>query len=270
MLKVIIAIVAIILLTVLIVWLIDKFIPKKIKPIINILLWVLIVFLGYITYNSVYDELKFKKTKDERYQNVVKKLITIQKAEVAYKEVNGKYTNQYNDLIRFIDTARIPITERRDSTVADLEKTAAFGVEYQKTIVVIDTIGSFSVKDSLFKNVDYKKMMNVFDDKDLEKKYFDYVKGLPSNTKSLKDYKTEMHNNSKFKLQAGRLDDIPVFEASVDKSTLLFDQDKNLVENEKRALAYDGISGEKVSVGSMDEVTSAGNWPKNYTDLKKQ
>ena len=48
MLKVVIAIIAIILLTIAIVWLIDKFVPKKIKPILNLVLWVLIIFLGLV------------------------------------------------------------------------------------------------------------------------------------------------------------------------------------------------------------------------------
>jgi hypothetical protein len=63
---VIIAIVVFILLTVGIVWLIDKFVPKKLKPIINLALWALIIFLGYITFNSVYQEIKFNQLKVER------------------------------------------------------------------------------------------------------------------------------------------------------------------------------------------------------------
>ena len=111
MLKVIIAIVAIIGLTILIVWLIDKFVPKKVKPILNLLLWALIIFLGYITFNSVYDEIKFNQLKDKRYQVVVDRLIDIQKAELAYKKVNGTYTDKYENLIRFVDTAQIPVTQ---------------------------------------------------------------------------------------------------------------------------------------------------------------
>ena len=103
MLKVVIAIIAIILLTIAIVWLIDKFVPKKIKPILNLVLWALIIFLGYMTYESIAGELRFKKIKDDRYQVVVNRLIDIQKAEVAYKDVNGKYTDKYDNLIRFIE-----------------------------------------------------------------------------------------------------------------------------------------------------------------------
>lgn len=239
MLKVVIAIIAIILLTIIIVRLIDKFVPKKIKPILNLVLWALIVFLGYMTYESIAGELRFKKIKDDRYQVVVNRLIDIQKAEVAYKDVNGKYTDKYNNLIRFIDTAKVPITERRDSTVLDEEKTKRFnGIEYFKTLIVVDTLDYYSVKDSLFKNVDYKNIMNV-------------GVGEPG---------------AKFELKAGSIDDIPVFEASVDKSIILFDQDKNLVSNEKQTVSVDGVNGPKIVVGSMNEVKTTGNWPKNFSN----
>ena len=237
MLKVVIAIIAIILLTIIIVWLIDKFVPKKIKPILNLVLWALIVFLGYMTYESIAGELRFKKIKDDRYQVVVNRLIDIQKAEVAYKDVNGTYTDKYDNLIRFIDTAKVPITERRDSTVLDEEKTKRFnGIEYFKTLIVVDTLDYYSVKDSLFKNVDYKNIMNI-------------GVGEPG---------------AKFELKAGSIDDIPVFEASVDKSIILFDQDKNLVSNEKQTVSVDGVNGPKIVVGSMNEVKTTGNWPKNF------
>ena len=239
MLKVVIAIIAIILLTIAIVWLIDKFVPKKIKPILNLVLWALIIFLGYMTYESIAGELRFKKIKDDRYQVVVNRLIDIQKAEVAYKDVNGKYTDKYDNLIRFIDTAKVPITERRDSTVLDEEKTKRFnGIEYFKTLIVVDTLDYYSVKDSLFKNVDYKNIMNV-------------GVGEPG---------------AKFELKAGSIDDIPVFEASVDKSIILFDQDKNLVSNEKQTVSVDGVNGPKIVVGSMNEVKTTGNWPKNFSN----
>ena len=231
-----VAIVAIVLLTILIVWLIDKYVPKKAKPMIYILLWVIIVYLGYITFNSVYDELRFKKVKDERYQVAVNRLIDIQKAQIAYKTVNGKYTDDYNSLIRFIDTAQVAIIQRKDSTVVDEEKTKLYGITDYKTIIVVDTIGHYSVKDSLFKSIDYKNIANVGVGKD----------------------------GAKFELKAGTLDDIPVFEASVDKSIILHDQDKNLVSNEKELMSVDGVNGPKIMVGSMNEVKTTGNWPKNF------
>lgn len=234
--KIFFVVVAIILSTIAIVWLIDKFVPKKIKPILNLVLWAVIFYLGYITFNSVYDEIRFKEIKDQRYQVVVDRLIDIQKAELAYKELNGKYTDKYDTLIKFIDNAKVPITQRRDSTVRDEEQSKAFGIDMMKTITLIDTLGFYTVKDSLFRNTDHTKIMNV---------------GVGQ-------------EGAKFELKAGTLDDIPVFEASIDKSIVLFDQDKNLVANEKETFSVDGVNGPKIAVGSMNEVKSAGNWPKNF------
>ena len=42
--------VAVILLTIGIVWLIDKYLPKKSKPLILVGLWIIIIFLGYLTF----------------------------------------------------------------------------------------------------------------------------------------------------------------------------------------------------------------------------
>ena len=86
MLKVIIAVVAIILATIGIVWLIDKFIPRKIRPVINLVLWGLIVYLAYITFMSVYGEIQFNQLKKERYQVVIDRLIDVRDAQLAHKE----------------------------------------------------------------------------------------------------------------------------------------------------------------------------------------
>ena len=66
MLNIIIAAVVVIALTIGIVWVIDKYVPKKVKPLIMIVLWVLIGYLGYTTFMSVYGEIKFNKLKDKR------------------------------------------------------------------------------------------------------------------------------------------------------------------------------------------------------------
>ncbi|WP_411768722.1 hypothetical protein [Winogradskyella sp. A3E31] len=240
MLTVIIAVVAIILLTILIVWLIDKFVPKKIKPLIHLVLWALIIYLGYITFMSVYGEIQFNKLKDKRYAIVIERLQDVRDAQLAHKEVTGKYTDSFDNLIKFIDTAKVPITQRRDTSIVDEEATRRFGgVETLKTLVLIDTLGYYTVKDSLFKGKDtYKNLADVGVGKE----------------------------GAKFELKAGTLDDIPVFEASVDKSIVLFDQDNNLVNKEKQTVSVDGVNGPTITVGSMTEVKTTGNWPKNFSN----
>lgn len=239
MLTVILAIVAIILLTIGIVWVIDKYVPKKAKPILHIVLWAIILFLGYSTYKSVYGEIEFNQLKEKRYAVVIEKLKDIRDSQLAYKTVNGKFTDNWDELVNFIETGKYTITQRRDSTIIDAELTRRFGgVETTRDIVVIDTLGTVPVKDSLFgADTRYKTMMNV-------------PVGQPG---------------AKFKLQAGKLDEIPVFEASVDKSVLLFDQDKNLLAKENQVISVDGVNGPTLKVGSMTEVNTNGNWPKNYS-----
>lgn len=237
---IILAIVLIIILTIGIVWLIDKFVPKKIKPILNILLWVLIIFLGYMTYMSVYKEIQFNHLKKERFSLVIDKLIDIRDSQLAYKDVHGTYTDSFDKLINFVENGKVPITQRRDTLVLDEERTKAFGgVETMKTLTLIDTLSYYSVKDSLFKgSTRYKNMMNVGVGKE----------------------------GAKFSLKSGKLDEFPVFEASVDKSVILDDQEPYLIEKEKQVVSVDGVNGPTLVVGSMDEVFTKGNWPKSYTN----
>ena len=66
MLNIIIAVVAVVLLTIGIVWVLDKFLPKKANTFLIIALWVLIAFLGYKTFLSVYGEIEFNNLKEKR------------------------------------------------------------------------------------------------------------------------------------------------------------------------------------------------------------
>lgn len=241
MLNVILVVVGLIVLTIGIVWLIDKFVPKKMKPILNIVLWALIVFLGYITVMSVYGEIQFNKLKNERYDQVIAKLKDIRDAQLAHRTVTGEFSGNFDDLIKFIDTAEFTITQRKDSTIIDEELTRRFGgVETTRDIVVIDTLGFVPVRDSLFgADTRYKTMMNL-------------PVGQPG---------------AKFILKAGRLEEngIAVFEASVDKAVILFDQDENLVAKEKEVVSVDEVNGPTLKVGSMEEPYTKGNWPKNLS-----
>lgn len=237
MLNIIIAIVVVILLTIGIVWLIDKFVPKNLKVAVNLVLWVIIIVLGYLTFMSVYGEIQFNKLKEKRYSVVIDRLIDIRDAELAYKQVNGKFTDNFDELVKFIDNGEFTITVRKDSTIKDAVLTKQYGVDMYKDILVIDTIGKKSIKDSLFgADTRYKQMM--------------FVPGV---------------ENAKFQLKAGMLDDIAVFEASVDKEVILHDQDKNMVDIEKQVVSVDGVNGPTLTVGSMNEIKTTGNWPKNYS-----
>ncbi|WP_166966737.1 hypothetical protein [Yeosuana marina] len=244
MFKIILIAVLVILLTIGLVKLVDKFLPSKFKPFLIILLWVLIGFLAYQTFMTIYGPIQFNQIKKKRYAAVIENLKDIRDSELAYRQVTGKFTDSFDKLVKFIDTAQFTITQRRDSTVIDEELTKRYGgVETTKSIVIVDTLGFVPVKDSLFKtSTRYKTMMNV----------------------------PVGQEGAKFQLKAGMLDQndvkIPVFEASVKKDVLLYDQDRDLVIQENQVVSVDGVNGDVLKVGSMDEVKTSGNWPKTYGD----
>lgn len=243
---IIIGVIVVILLTVGIVWAIDKYIPSKLKAPLTILLWILIFVLGYFIVMSVYNEIKFHNIKQDRYAAVIKKLVDIRDSELAYKEVKGDFTGNYDSLVKFIETGKFAIIERRDSTVIDEEKTKAYGgIKYTKEITIVDTLDFVSVKDSLFKqSTRYKTMMNI-----------PFAK-----------------EGTKFELKAGMAGEegkkLPVFEAVAWKKDILYDQPKELVKIEENAFSVEEINGDAIKIGSMEEVKVNGNWPKVYDPIK--
>ena len=235
-------IITVIILSLAIVWLVDKYDPKKYKGMILLGLWSLIIILFYMTFMSIYGEIKFNQEKEKRYKIVIENLKDIRDSQLAHRTVNGNFQNNWDSLVKFIETEKFTITQRRDSTVIDKVLTKRYGVDTTKDIVIIDTLGFVSVIDSLFGADDrYKTMMNV-----------------PVGKK-----------DQVFKLETGYVPqngmNIPVFEVSVDKSLLLYDQDKNLVNKEKEMKSVEEVNGPTLKVGSMEEVNTNGNWPKNYS-----
>ncbi len=244
---IIITVVVAILLTFGLVKLVDKFIPAKFKPVLVGLLWILIIFLGYQTFNSVYAPIQFNKVKVKRYHKIIDGLKDIRKAQLAHKQVTGKFADNFDNLVKFVDTAEFTITQRRDTSVIDDEANKRYQLTTMtKDIVIIDTLGFASIKDSLFKGSNhYKTMMNLPVGKEGEK--YQLKSGFIQ------------QNNIK----------IPVFEAFVMKNIVLFDQDKNLVNQENEVIStVVGVQGDAVRVGSMEDVDTGGNWAKFYDTEK--
>ncbi|MFI2742894.1 hypothetical protein ACG2LH_09150 [Zhouia sp. PK063] len=213
------------------------------KTVIQIVLWIVSAVLVYMIYNSIMGPIKFDKVKKERYKAVVSQLKDIRDAEQAYKKVTGKYTDNYDALVKFVDTANFVITSQRDSSYKYYDKT--YRIDMLKEVVIVDTLGTKSVKDSLFGGTDrYKTMMNV-----------PFAEG-----------------NEKFALKAGTIKqngyDAPVFEAKVKKDDILFDQPQDLRDKENQMISVDEINGNEIKVGSMTEVSTSGNWPQSYDNKK--
>ena len=216
----------------------------KHRPYILGSLWVLILVFASLLFKSIYNEIKFDEVKNARYQVVIKNLKDIRDTQLAHRTVKGVFQDNWDSLVKFVEIDSFTITQRRDSSVLDKEMTKRYGgVKTYKDIVIVDTLGLVSVKDSLFGFDDrYLRMMNVPFSK---------------------------NDQTKFELKAGFLNqngiDIPVFESFVRKRVILHDQSLNLVLKENQVQSVDGVNGPTLKIGSMNQVNTNGNWPKNYS-----
>ena len=209
------------------------------KTVLQIVLWIACIGFAYLIYQSVTGPIEFKKVKQERFSKVVAKLKDIRNAQEAYKTANGKYANDFKTLISFVDSGKYTITQQRDSSYMEMDKT--YGIELLKEIKIIDTLGFVSVKDSLFKNDDrYKSLMDV--------------PGAASGEKF--EMKSDIIDKGGYKA--------PVFEAKVKKDVVLYDQAKDLLERENAQISVEEINGDMIKVGSLEQVSTSGNWPPVY------
>ncbi len=216
----------------------------KHRPYVLGSIWFLILVFASLLFTSIYDEIKFDEVKNARYQLVIKNLKDIRDTQLAHRTVKGVFQDNWDSLVKFVEIDSFTITQRRDSSVLDKEMTKRYGgVKTFKDIVIVDTLGFISVKDSLF----------GFDDRYLSMMYVPFSKD----------------DQTRFQLKAGFLNqngiDIPVFEAFVKKRVILYDQSLNLVLKENQVQSVDGVNGSSLKIGSMNEVNTNGNWPKNYS-----
>ncbi len=200
-------------------------------------LWLLIVFLSYKIYDSINGPIEFNKVKNKRYAQVIDRLKIIRKAQIAHKDVKGVFSNNFDSLIKFIDEGIFTLVEKRDSSYLEYDR--IYRIDMLREIIVIDTLGTVTIKDSLFKDSDEYKSMA-----------FIPVKGVEDST---------------FKIKSSIIDKngykVPVFEVKVSKNIVLFDQNRDLLKQENELISVDGVNGPDIVLGSLSNVSTNGNWP---------
>ena len=229
-------ILAAVLVAVLLAIVVVKYLPLKFRWIASSLLLLLTVFLVFKIYNGIMEPINFNKKKVAKFARVVKSLKIIRDAEVKHFEVTGKYTNDKAGLIQFIDSAQLALTETKD-TIIKVNKGG--GIIDDVTKRKKDTIGYEPVL-KYFEGRDYKNMFKV---PGVEGKEFDIVISTVEKVQGLV---------------------VPTFYVKTEKIDILKGMSKSLVKQELEAIATDQIKGEFVSVGSLEEVSTGGNWPPSY------
>ena len=206
------------------------------KRALELFLWALSIFFASQIYSSINGPIKFNQVKNDRYTQVIDRLKDIRTAQIAHKDVNGFYANNFDSLVSFIDNGIFTVIEKRDSSYLEYNRT--YRIDMLKEVEIVDTLGFVSVKDSLFgDNESYKMMAKV------------PIEGT----------------DSEFSIKADIIDkngyQVPVFEVKVKKDVVLFDQNKDLLDQENKVVSVDGVNGPEIILGSMSDVSTSGNWP---------
>ncbi len=207
------------------------------KTVIQIVLFIAIVGLAYLCYDSIHSVIEFNRVYKLRTDANIEKLKDIRTAQVAFKSQYDKYTGSFDSLINFVKSDSLKLVKKEgsltDEQIADgmtEEKALALGMIKRDTILV-------SVLDSLF-----------------GKKYpIDSLKLVPF----VQNEEYEMGSGI---VQTGSGVKVQVFEAKVHNNVYLDGLDEqeiiNLNDKARKLEKYPGLK-----VGSLEETNNnAGNW----------
>lgn len=203
---------------------------------IQIGLALLIVILAFALFRSIQKPIKFEREKDIRYKAVIQNLKDIRTAQIAFKDVNNRYTGDFDSLINFIKYDSFPMIKAigriPDELVDSLGVKKAEIEALRRGLISRDTV-RIGILDSLF-----------------AKNYpIDSIRYIPYG------------NGTEFKLGAGVVETgskvkVQVFEASAENFVILNGLDRQLIINLNDGKDFPGLK-----VGSLVEATNnAGNW----------
>ena len=120
------------------------------KTVIQIVLVIAIIILGYAIYESIQKPQRFNKEQERRYKRTIEKLKDIRTIQISYKAKHNRYTGSFDTLIDFVKYDSFDVVKAigmvTDSMLAEgiTEKKAL-----QLGLITRDT-SKVSVLDSLF------------------------------------------------------------------------------------------------------------------------
>lgn len=208
------------------------------RTIIQILLAIVAVGLAYFIYKGIQDPIEFEKAKEQRYEATIERLKDIRKAQLAYKDVYGRFTGSWDTLINFVkyDSLR---NVRKIGVLTDsmIEAGLTERRAMREGLIIRDTIKE-SVLETLF-------------DKSFNPESLKYIP-VPDTTAEFMLGANVIVTGSGIK--------VPVFEAKAHNNIILRGLDRqyviNLNEQNRLNEKYPGLK-----VGSLTEaVNNAGNW----------
>lgn len=116
----------------------------NVTKIISIILLIGSLGLAYYLGDSIKSTIDEQAMINTREQAVINKLQFIREAQIAYQEVNGSYTEDWDKLADFIRNGQVPIIERKEIIIPQ-----DYGGD--SVVVEIDTIGMRSAQDRIYR-----------------------------------------------------------------------------------------------------------------------
>ncbi len=209
------------------------------KLVIKTVLLIAIFVLSYFIWQSINEPIQFDRQKKKRYKATIQRLKDIRTAEIAFNNVHGRYTGDFDSLVNFVKNDSIPVVKAIGSVPDDMTEAEAL----KKGIIRRDTsyVGTL---DSLYcKNYPIDSLP-----------YVPYADGAKFVLGAKVLQISSKVNESVLK--------VPVFEAKVLNRVLLKGLNKQLRINlDDESFKMDKYPGLKV--GSLEtNVNNAGNWEK--------
>ena len=119
------------------------------KTVIQIVLGISIVVLSYFLVESIMKPIRFKKEQTHRYSVVIQNLKDIRTAQLAYKDVYGKFTGSFDTLINFVKHDSLVIIKKIGEIDEDLLGKITEKEAIAQGLIKRDTI-RVNVLDSIF------------------------------------------------------------------------------------------------------------------------
>ena len=207
------------------------------KTVFNVILVLCVAGLAYVSYQSIKAPIEFSETKDLREKAIIKKLIDIRSAEVAWAEAHNRhYTADFDSLIDFVKNAKSKeikkegvLTDEQLEAGMTEEKAVKLGLIKRDTMIV-----------SVAENLKIKDIDNLAE--------VPYGNGKKFNLKTGQQYNSKTETT------------LYLFQCDIDYDTYL----SGLNDSELNALKSKAEKGMKypgLKVGDVESPNNnAGNW----------
>ncbi|MEG1572504.1 MAG: hypothetical protein RR328_03050 [Bacteroidales bacterium] len=208
---------------------------KTTRIIIQVILGIISIVLAFLLFESIMAPVRFEKERGIREKVVVQRLKDIRTAQLAHKTSFGKYINNIDSLILFLENGHLPMVKKIGNVPDTLTEAQALKLK----IISRDTIYEIA----------YKVLFPTHTDKEKHLASLEYI---PFTNKE-----------EKITMSAGFIEKsgykIPVFEVKMPYTSYLRGLDNQQIMNlASRANDLNRYPG--IKVGSMEEAITEGNW----------